>query len=84
MNVCKTWGAFELIAKQWPEIISGDFEIAKERIPFDHIEKGKYGTENLQLRDETQSIATTNIDLERDFGMFDCLMKLKPKSLHFI
>ena len=40
---------------------------------FDHIENGKYGTENLHLREETKSVATINIDPERDFR----LMKLK-------
>ena len=46
-----------------------------------HTEKEKYGTENLQLREETHGVATTNIDPERDFGMLDHLMKLKPKAL---
>ena len=35
----------------------------------------------MQLREETKSVATTNIDPERDFGMLDRLMKLKPKAL---
>ena len=51
---------------------------------FDHTEKGKYGTENLQLIEETQSVATTNVDPERDFGMLDRLMKLKPKALDLV
>ena len=48
---------------------------------FDHTENGKYGTEDMQLREETKRVATTNIDPERDFGMLDRLMKLKPKAL---
>ena len=47
----------------------------------EHTENGKYGTEDMQLREETKSVATTNIDPERDFGMLDRLMKLKPKAL---
>ena len=31
---------------------------------FDYTEKGKYGSENLQLRGEGQSVETTNIDTE--------------------
>ena len=71
----------ELMTKQCLEIIFGGFEIVTERMLFDHTEKGKYGKENLQLREETQSVATTNVDPERDFGMLDRLMKLKPKAL---
>ena len=40
----------------------------------------KYNTENLQLREETRSVAT-NIDSRTDFGMFDTLIKLKSKDL---
>ena len=42
---------------------------------------GKSGTENLQLREETRSVATTNIDSRTDFRILDGLIKLKPKDL---
>ena len=71
----------ELMTKQCLEIIFGSFEIVTERMLFDHTEIGKYGTENLQVREEIQSVATTNIDPERDFRMLDRFMKLKPKAL---
>ena len=71
----------ELMTKQCPEIIFGGFEVVTERMLFDHRENGKYGIENLQLREETKSVARTNIDTERDFGMLDRIMKLKPKAL---
>ena len=71
----------KLMTKQCLEIIFGVYEIVTERMLFDHTEKEKYGMENLQLREETQSVATTNVDPERDFGMLDHLMKLKPKAL---
>ena len=71
----------ELMTKQCLEIIFGGFEVVTERMLFDHTENGKYGTEDMQLREETKSVATTNIDPERDFGMLDRLMKLKPKAL---
>ena len=35
----------------------------------------------LHHREETKSVARTNIDPKRDFGMLDCLMKLKTKAL---
>ena len=59
----------------------GFFEVVTERMLSDHTENGKYGSENLQLREETKSIATTNNDPEKDFGMLDHLMKLKTKAL---
>ena len=71
----------ELMTKQCLEIIFGGFEIVTERMLFDHTAKGKYGTENLQLREETKSVTTANIDPEGDFGMLDRFMKLKPKAL---
>ena len=71
----------ELMTKQCLEIIFGIFEVVAERMLFDHTENGKYGTENMQLREETKIVATTNIDPEKDFGILDRLMKLKPKAL---
>ena len=59
----------------------GFFEVVTERMLSDHTENGKYGSENLQLREETKSIATTNNDPEKNFGMLDHLMKLKTKAL---
>ena len=55
------------------------FKIVTELMLFDHTEKGKYGTENLQLREETQSVATTNTDSKKDLRTLDSFMKLKPK-----
>ena len=43
---------------------------------FDLTENRKYDTENQQLREETNSVGTTNIDPERDFGMLDCIMNI--------
>ena len=37
-------------------------------------QNGKYDTENLQLREATKNVATTNIDSGRDFGMLDRLI----------
>ena len=71
----------ELMTKQCLEIIFGAFEVVSERMLFDQTENGKYGTENMQLREETKSVATTNIDPEKDFEMLDRLMKLKRKAL---
>ena len=50
----------------------------------DHLDDGKYGQANnldCDIRSQTKSVATTNVESERDFGMLDRLMKLKPKAL---
>ena len=51
---------------------------------FDHLDDGKYGQANnlyCDIWSQTKSVATTNVESERDFGMLDRLMKLKPKAL---
>ena len=50
----------------------------------DHLDDGKYGQANNlddDIWSQTKSVATTNVESERDFGMLDRLMKLKPKAL---
>ena len=50
----------------------------------DHLDDGKYGQANnldCDIRSQTKSVATTDVESERDFGMFNRLMKLKPKAL---
>ena len=54
------------------------------RMLFDHLDDGKYGQANnfyCDIWSQTKSVATTNVESERDFGMLDRLMKLKPKAL---
>ena len=46
------------------KIIFSSFRIVTTIMIFDHTEKEKYGNENLQLRGEGQSVATTNTDTE--------------------
>ena len=48
------------------------------------LDDGKYGQPNnldCDIWSQTKSVATTNVESERDFGMLDRLMKLKPKAL---
>ena len=50
----------------------------------DHLDDGKYEQANnldSDIWSQTESVATTNVESERDFGMLDRLMKLKPKAL---
>ena len=50
----------------------------------DHLDDGKYGQANnldSDIWSQTESVATTNVESERDFGMLDRLMKLKPKPM---
>ena len=50
----------------------------------DHLDDGKYGQANnldCDIWSQTKSVATTNVQSERNFGMLDRLMKLKPKAL---
>ena len=43
----------------------------------DHLEGGKYNTNNGSLRSETVSVSTTNSLAERNFGMLDRLISEK-------
>ena len=54
------------------------------RMLFDHLDDGKYGQANnfyCDIWSQIKSVATTNVESDRDFGMLDRLMKLKPKAL---
>ena len=49
------------------------------RILYDHSDDGKYGQANnldCNIWSQTESVATTNVEFERDFGMLDRLMKI--------
>ena len=54
------------------------------RMLHDHLDDAKYGQANnldSDILSQTESVATTNVESERDFGMLDRLMKLKPEAL---
>ena len=52
----------------------------------DHVGDGKFanGQNDQELVKETQSVDTNNVEAEREFGMLDRLMNLKPKALDIV
>ena len=50
----------------------------------EHLIGGRYSEPNEELRRESMGVPTTNANPERDFGILDRLMKLKPKALDII
>ena len=47
-------------------------------------EGGKLSENIERLNDEAKNVVATNADPERDFGMLDRLMKIKPKALDLV
>ena len=66
--------------KQCLEIIFGSLCIVTGRMLNDQLKDGKYTNPCEQLYKETASVSTTNSIAERNFGMFDRLMREKPKA----
>ena len=66
-----------LMLKQCSSLIFAGFETVSERMLEDHLIRGKYSEPN----EESMGVPTTNANPERDFGILDRLMKLKPKAL---
>ena len=50
----------------------------------DHLKGGKYSVITPELEKEAMTASTTNADSERDFGMVDRLMRVKPKALDLV
>ena len=50
----------------------------------DHSEGGKYSIITPELEEEAMTVSTRNADPERDFGMLDSLMRVKPKVLGLV
>ena len=74
----------KMMLKQCLELIFGGFVSVTERMLQDHIAGGKYATPNEDLRKESIEVPTTNANPERDFGILDRLMKIKPKALDLV
>ena len=74
------------MTKQALEIIFSGLAVVTRRMLHDHVGDGKFanGRNDQELVKETQSVDTTNVEAERDFGMLDRLMKLKPKALDIV
>ena len=73
-----------LMLKQCFSLIFAGFVTVGERMLEDHLIGGKYSEPNEELRRESMGVPTTNANPERDFGILDRLMKLKPKALDII
>ena len=74
----------QLMTKQCLNIVLGRLKMVKRPMLHDHLDYCKYGQANnldCNIWSQTKSVATTNVESERDFGMLDRLMKLKPKAL---
>ena len=74
----------QLMTKQCLEIVFGGLKMVTRHMLHDHLDDGKYGQANnldCDIWSQTKSVATTNVESERDFRMLDRLMKLKPKAL---
>ena len=76
---------FEDLTKQCLEVIFSGFLVVTKRLLGDHLKGGslwqKGGDES--FREETKSVGKSNVSAQRDFGMLDYLMKLKPKATDF-
>ena len=72
------------MAKQCLEIIFGGFVVVSKRMLEDHLLGGALDNPSENLKSEAKAVPTTNADSERDFGMLDHLMKLKPKALDLV
>ena len=74
------------MTKQALEIIFSGLAVVTRRMLHDHVGDGKFanGRNDQELVKETESVNTTNVETEQDFGMLDKLMKLKPKALDIV
>ena len=74
------------MTKQALEITFSVLTVVTRQMLHDHLGDGKFtnGRNEQELAKETQSVNTTNVEAERDFGMLDRLMKLKQKALDIL
>ena len=72
------------MTKQCLEIVFCGLKMVTRCMLDDHFDDGKYGQANnldCDIWSLTKSVATTDVESERDFSMFNQLMKLNPKAL---
>ena len=74
------------MTKQALEVIFSRLAVVTRRMLHDHVGDGKFanGRNDQELLKETESVNTTNVETEQDFGKLDKLMKLKPKALDIV
>ena len=71
------WDAMTL---QVLELMFGSFVVVTKRMLSDHLEGGKYDKPEPAVVKECKSAPKSNVTPERDFGMLDCLMMVKPNA----
>ena len=72
------------MTKQCLEKFFGGLVIITRRMLHDHLKEGKYSTKTRLLKKDASFVNTTNVVCERDFGVLDRLMRIKPKTLDFV
>ena len=74
------------MTKQALEIIFSGLAVVTRQMLHDHLGDGEFanGRNDQELVKETQSVDTTIVEAERDFGMLGKLMKLKAKALDIV
>ena len=70
--------------KQCLLLIFAGFVTVSERVLGDRLIGGKYSEPNEEHRRESIGVLRKNSKPKTDFGLFDRLMKLKPKALGII
>ena len=74
-----------MLTLQALELIFSALVVKSKRMLADHLAKGKYsGSASEALASETKSVAKTNVNPERDFGMLDRLMVEKPRATSLV
>ena len=68
------------MTKQVLEIIFITFCQVTEKMLEDHLPSGKHVGMGEKKMSETKSVPRTNVGVERDFGMLDRIMRLKPNA----
>eukprot|EP00112_Aurelia_sp_Birch-Aquarium-sp1_P013961 Seg299.3 transcript_id=Seg299.3/GoldUCD/mRNA.D3Y31 product="hypothetical protein" protein_id=Seg299.3/GoldUCD/D3Y31 len=78
-------GEFDGLTKQCLEVIFSGFTVVTKRLLGDHLKGGVLWdkSSDKNFMEETKSVKKSNVLAERDFGMLDHLMKLKPKATDF-
>ena len=76
-------GVLDGMTLQVLQILCASFACKTKMLVSDHLNGGRHATLNggeEVLMNETVSVKRTNVDSERDFGMLDVLMRLRPRA----
>ena len=76
---------YDVLTLQALELVFSALVVKTKRMLADHLAQGKYtGAAADTLLAETKSVAKTNVNPERDFGMLDRLMIEKPRATSIV